>query len=452
MKPEDLNPENDPEVRITALLLGELTPEEEMELRAVMAQNPELMRLHDRLKVVMGLVKDAVPTTEPLTQSLPEPMTLAEERRAELLAVFKGAAPKPKEKKIIKVSFWQRQKADLLKLAAMLVGLLAVTWMMVPKREEESEFFTMLGKQIKGVTPLPAAAPMAADPFYSMPAKSEAEVALVKSESPTAEKLVTTVLNGMMVTNATTFSSSLNDASTRTIAVPTESAGNSLGNVASTVKQLMTSSSTDAVQDNRTLNFGASFKPQAQSVGGATVGVPLTASAPRVVAREDSVDRWAGTRGSQIALPALAAAGGEQEVTQKAMADRSAGMTANFFSSFKNEGAIVSDNSLALNEGIADKPMGAPGQSGSAGGGGVGSGVAVGQTHWGFGTQNGRRGGSWRMRHNGIKRGLGRWLLRTTLWRCRSARLRNLAWRIVASWRRRTNRARWSDWRGRSRP
>jgi Mg-chelatase subunit ChlD len=135
------------------------------------------------------------------------------------------------------------------------------------------------------------------------------------------------------------------------------------------------------------------FIPQAQSVGVATEGVPLTASAPRVIALEDSVDRSYRARGSQIALPALAAAGGEQEVMRKTMADRSAGTTANFFSSMQNDGPIVSGNSLALNEGIADKPMGAPGRNGSASGGGVGSGVAVGQTHWGFGTQNGRRGG-----------------------------------------------------------
>ncbi|MCD6049502.1 MAG: von Willebrand factor [Verrucomicrobia bacterium] len=151
MKPEDLNPENDMEVRITALLLGELSPAEEAEVRAAMAANPDLMRLHDRLKAVMGLVRDAVPTTELPAQSIPEPLTLAHERRQELLAVFKGGSPKAKEKKIIKVSFWRRYQKDLLKLAAMVVALFGVSWLMVPKREE----FAMEGEaQPRGLVAL----------------------------------------------------------------------------------------------------------------------------------------------------------------------------------------------------------------------------------------------------------------------------------------------------------
>ena len=139
MKPEDLNPENnDMEVRITALLLGELTAEEAAEVQAAIARDPELTRLHDRLKAVLGLVKEAVPTTELPVGVTPEPLTLAQERREELLAVFKGGSPKAK--KIIKVSFWQRYQKDLLKLAAMVVALMGVSWVMVGKREEQMAY------------------------------------------------------------------------------------------------------------------------------------------------------------------------------------------------------------------------------------------------------------------------------------------------------------------------
>ncbi|MGV3755374.1 MAG: YfbK domain-containing protein [Verrucomicrobiota bacterium] len=142
MKPEDLNPENNLEVRITALLLGELSAEEAAEVQAAIAQDPELMRLHDRLKVVLGLVREAVPTTELPADAIPEPLTLAHERREELLAIFKGGSPKVKEQKIIRVSFWQRYQKDLLKLAAMVVALLGMGWLMLPKREQEAYMVT----------------------------------------------------------------------------------------------------------------------------------------------------------------------------------------------------------------------------------------------------------------------------------------------------------------------
>jgi len=443
MKPEDLNPENDPEVRITALLLGELTPEEETELRAVMAQNPELTRLHDRLKVVMGLVKDAVPTTEPLTQSLPEPMTLAEERRAELLAVFKGAAPKPKAKKIIKVSFWQRQKADLLKLAAMLVGLLAVTWVMLPKREDEFKGMLEGSSYPRGFAklkfsmerlfdsdsdhaatppPPPASAsgvlqtmayeaPIDASDVANLKAQSEIVAAMSAGKTPYeydlaksrtySPSVITAAPDNIAQTGeAVTFASKMPSSANRTVNTLTvlpeirqtadRSSSANMSFSASTmsvVPQANLSMPSTSVADS-TARFArrsegekgnrGEFIPQAQSVGGATVGVPLTASAPRVVAPEDLVDRSAGTRGSQIALPALAAADGEQEVTRKMMADPNGRTAANSFSSFQSDGAIVSGNSLALNDSIAGKPMASPGQSGQGGG----RGAAI--NHWGF--------------------------------------------------------------------
>ena len=49
----------DIETRLTALLLGELPPSEAELLRWTMARDPELARLHDRLKNTIDLVREA---------------------------------------------------------------------------------------------------------------------------------------------------------------------------------------------------------------------------------------------------------------------------------------------------------------------------------------------------------------------------------------------------------
>ena len=312
MKPEDFNPEEF-EVRITAMLLGELSAEEEAEVRAVLAEDAGLMRLHDRLQLVLGLVKEAsAPAAEPSVpvqaQAIPEPLTLAEERRAELLAVFQGAQPKAKEeKKVVKVSFWQRQKADLLKLAAMLVGMLAVGWLMLPKREGEFGFFPIMKMNKVSyraqMTEPAAGAVTTADPFYALDVNGSGVIAtqrrqeentslslMAKTGEPevtfaaplprpsdprdnlSADRTVVTV-SGRLSTNAVAFYS--DDASINS-----------------------GKSSSYAVQDNRSSNLRGAFVPQAQSVGGATVGVQI----------QDASGISAGRNMGNIALPALAVA------------------------------------------------------------------------------------------------------------------------------------------------
>lgn len=77
----------DPECRVTALILGELSPEEASRLRAEMEQNPALKQLHDRIIATVQWVREmaALPAGG---NTEPEPK-LSPERRERLLARLK---------------------------------------------------------------------------------------------------------------------------------------------------------------------------------------------------------------------------------------------------------------------------------------------------------------------------------------------------------------------------
>ncbi len=85
MKREDL------EAKVTALLLGELPPDEAALLRELIARDAGLARLHDRLKLSLELLRETIATAEPAP---PEPLKLSHEKREKLLAQFKTVAPK----------------------------------------------------------------------------------------------------------------------------------------------------------------------------------------------------------------------------------------------------------------------------------------------------------------------------------------------------------------------
>lgn len=78
---------DDPEARITALLLGELTPAEAAAVQVAITQDPALAQLYDRLKRTIGLVEQAH------AQASVQPR-LSESRRQKLLGHFKIIAPK----------------------------------------------------------------------------------------------------------------------------------------------------------------------------------------------------------------------------------------------------------------------------------------------------------------------------------------------------------------------
>ena len=109
------------EAKLTALLLGELPEEEARLLRWTIAQDEELMALHDRLKLTIGLVREV--SAHP---SETAPLKLSDERRKKLLAHFK--TPRPRE------SFWLKplKLSPLITALAMLAVMAVLAALLLP--------------------------------------------------------------------------------------------------------------------------------------------------------------------------------------------------------------------------------------------------------------------------------------------------------------------------------
>jgi Mg-chelatase subunit ChlD len=75
------------EVKLTALLLGELPEEEARLLRWTVAQDPELQQLHDQLQRTIGLVREVA--AKPEAPGDAAPLKLSADRREKLLAHFR---------------------------------------------------------------------------------------------------------------------------------------------------------------------------------------------------------------------------------------------------------------------------------------------------------------------------------------------------------------------------
>src|SRR5262245_58622778 len=82
------SPGEELEARITALLLGELTEAEADLLRRRIAEEPELVRLHDQLKQTICLVREAAASPQHELAQADAPK-LSNERRQKLLESFK---------------------------------------------------------------------------------------------------------------------------------------------------------------------------------------------------------------------------------------------------------------------------------------------------------------------------------------------------------------------------
>jgi len=91
----------DLELRITMLLLGELSAAEAKTLRQKIAQDAGLEKLHNELRSTIGLVREAEKSPTDTSSDNAASLKLSEERREKLLAHFK--TPRPQE------SFWIRQ-------------------------------------------------------------------------------------------------------------------------------------------------------------------------------------------------------------------------------------------------------------------------------------------------------------------------------------------------------
>ena len=92
MNPEQpQTPREELEVRLTALLMGELSPEEAAAMQTLMANDAELTALHARLRQAIGLLREAIAIPE--HPETPVPVQLSSERRERLLAHFKNPTP-----------------------------------------------------------------------------------------------------------------------------------------------------------------------------------------------------------------------------------------------------------------------------------------------------------------------------------------------------------------------
>lgn len=111
------------EVRITALLLGELPAEEAELLRWTISQDPELQKLHSRLLLTVGLVREVVAHPEETPAEQAALRQLSDERRQKLLNYFKLPRPKPAAKEL---SWLKRIEVRPLVTALALVAIVAV--------------------------------------------------------------------------------------------------------------------------------------------------------------------------------------------------------------------------------------------------------------------------------------------------------------------------------------
>lgn len=86
-----LTPRLELEIRITALLMGQLAPAEAEEMRARIAADPELAALYEKLRHAVDLLREA--RTLPEGAGPETPLQLSKERREKLLATFRGIKP-----------------------------------------------------------------------------------------------------------------------------------------------------------------------------------------------------------------------------------------------------------------------------------------------------------------------------------------------------------------------
>src|SRR5258705_4502603 len=113
LTPEEL------EVRITALLLGELSTAEAEAVREQIASNAQLQQLHDELQKTIGLVQQTTASVGSKATTTAKAPTLSYARREKLFAAFKTHR--------LQQSTSRGTRRELLAIAAMVLGLVAGT-------------------------------------------------------------------------------------------------------------------------------------------------------------------------------------------------------------------------------------------------------------------------------------------------------------------------------------
>lgn len=127
----------DPEARLTAFLLGELTPAESAEVQRELEAKPEFARLHTRLARTIEFVREATRPPAETTGSTAAQPRLSNERREALLAAFKTVRPFASRAEWS--AFWHERRRMALALAAGVMVLLAVGLVFVRRAAMQTE-------------------------------------------------------------------------------------------------------------------------------------------------------------------------------------------------------------------------------------------------------------------------------------------------------------------------
>lgn len=143
------DPEAEKEARITALLLGELSPEESAQLQSEIEKDPALGALHQKLSRLLPWVQEAF--TSPLGSNeatdSPSPWKLSEEKRNRLLDSIQSTPPptNPVRRAALRPRFTMTR--DLLAMAALLLGIGLVSTVIFFK-PQSSQQLTLVGLQL----------------------------------------------------------------------------------------------------------------------------------------------------------------------------------------------------------------------------------------------------------------------------------------------------------------
>lgn len=143
MKFERPNTPEELEAQVTALLLGELSPEEAARVRSAIEREPELAEVHDRLEATIQLVSEAIKAPESSLNG-PEPLVLRAEKRAALLDSLRTTPIPPRPARAR--DHWNLSLA----IAALFVILLGVSGLLLPtfsKPKSKAQQVTLLAKQ-----------------------------------------------------------------------------------------------------------------------------------------------------------------------------------------------------------------------------------------------------------------------------------------------------------------
>jgi Mg-chelatase subunit ChlD len=146
MNPDDF-PQNDRaelEAKVTALLLGELNPDEADALRQTISQDAALAKLHQRLRLTLDLVRETAATSVGALSEQPAPLKLSPARRESLLAHFKIVTPKELAQPRAERLSW------IVKIAALVIFLVAARELLLPRfagRSEQARTIYMSAQQ-----------------------------------------------------------------------------------------------------------------------------------------------------------------------------------------------------------------------------------------------------------------------------------------------------------------